>query len=183
MQLFLSLTYRSEETKKKNKNKTERTWLFPKYFVSLPQLFEHITTTFYSVFFTMSEKVFNVQGNLVYNDIHDNQNSLIIPQTATTDRFAKDTEAEDVSWTYSHFPYISNSKLSNAQMDEIDTQIERLASQTATRLLNQLLLYQNLGYIDVRNIPTLDLYNTLNDKYHLPYKYENFRHSRNRIGL
>lgn len=134
-------------------------------------------------FFTMSEKVFNVQGNLVYNDIHDNQNSLIIPQTATTDRFAKDTEAEDVSWTYSHFPYISNSKLSNAQMDEIDKQIERLASQTATRLLNQLLLYQNLGYIDVRNIPTLDLYNTLNDKYHLPYKYENFRHSRNRIGL
>lgn len=109
----------------------------------------------------MSEKrVFNFNGaNVTFNDIHDNHHcTIIVP---------KGKELSEDFCTY----IVPNAPKSR---EEIEADLIRESQKTAAKFREFLHNYRINGYLDFRHETPSQIYDTLNNRYNLPYDKGNF---------
>ncbi len=127
----------------------------------------------------MKDKIFNIYGQLTYNEISDNKNCLIIPSADTQKAETKYVSVEDVEHTdviTDYFRYIVAEGKTKQKIKEIDDDLRAVATEgKASDLVEALAYHQALGDINIVYVPTRRLYDTLNQRYGLHYNYDNFR--------
>lgn len=128
----------------------------------------------------MSEKVFNIYGEMTYNEISGNQSSLIIvPSSSAAKReyvAVKDVEAEEVKSSF--FRYINPTGKTREQMEDIDNDIRNVAASNSKKMVDVLAYHQAMKNINVLYVSTRDLYDELVNRYGITFSYESLRRSR-----
>lgn len=81
----------------------------------------------------------------------------------------KMAQAED------YFPYFTKKAIEGHQTESVMAAIRRAASGPAKDLVRELNLQDALGYIDILNVNSTELYNTLSRFLTVPYDIRNFR--------
>ena len=135
----------------------------------------------------MKEKIFNIYGQMTYNEISDNKNCLIIPSAETKKQETRYVPVEDVIGSEvvnDYFKYIVLEGKTPQKLKEIDDDLRAAASYgRVSMLIDTLSYHQSMGNINVLYVSSKILYDTLKERYGLRYTYENFRKARavNRI--
>ena len=126
----------------------------------------------------MKDKVFNIYGQMTFNEISDNKNCLIIPSSDTKKAETKFVPVEDVEPTEvvnNWFQYIITEGKTPKMIRDIDNDIRAAArDSTASDLVRLLAYHQSMGNINVVYVSNKKLYDSLNEHYGLPYNYTNF---------
>jgi len=129
-----------------------------------------------------------------YNDIHDNPHSTIYTTTPATP-----ASGQTMSGDSSNYPDCQSDPSSSPASDKCPKnalfcritkaaydkgaaqQVEddlRSASVSAPKLVKAINLNEALGYLDTKDLFSTDLYDLLNEHYHLPFKLRTFQDNR-----
>lgn len=109
-----------------------------------------------------------------YNDIHDNPYSTIY---TTTPADASSSSAPDVRSEKSLFCRITKAAYDKGVAQQVEDGL-RSASVSAPKLIKAINLNEALGYLDTKDLFSTDLYDMLNEHYHLPFKLRTFQDNR-----
>lgn len=120
-----------------------------------------------------------VAGN--YVDIHDNHNCNIY----ATDKPSSDSpepcpEQVSSSPRLDLFCRITQHAIETGHAQEVEDEL-RSASVSAPKLVKAIKTNEALGYLDTQNLSSTELYDLLNEHYHLPFKPRNFSKYRSTI--
>jgi hypothetical protein len=115
-----------------------------------------------------------------YNDIHDNPHSTIYTTTPSTPAATEDVEPVQVQKPEQGlFCRITQAAYDKGVAQQVDDEL-RSASVSAPKLVKALNTNDALGYTDTKNLSSTDLYNLLNEHYHLPFKVRTFQDCRSK---
>ena len=99
---------------------------------------------------------------------------------------AKDIEPEVISDKAEKTPdgnrcfcRITKAAYEKGVAQQVDDEL-RSATVSAPKLVNAINLNEALGYLDTKDMHSTDLYNLLNEHYHLPFKIRTFQDSRSK---
>ena len=102
----------------------------------------------------------------------------IDPEDVTPEETSS-SSAPDVRSEKSFFSRITQAAFEKGVAQQVEDEL-RSASVSAPKLVKALNMNDALGYTDTKNLNSIDLYDLLNDHYHLPFKPRAFQTARSK---
>ena len=120
------------------------------------------------------QTVIKVAGN--YIDIHDNTHCTIYateaPQ-ATQEKPSEVSSQTSVGASDSVFCLLTDQCRKEGKTEIVEAEL-RSACVSAPKLIKAIRTNEALGYLDTKNLSSIELYNRLNEHFGLKFKYQNF---------
>lgn len=113
-----------------------------------------------------------------YNDIHDNPYSTIYTTTPADDPVKEQLMHEEKPAS-GLFCRITKAAYDKGVAQQVEDEL-RSASVSAPKLIKAINLNEALGYLDTKDMHSTDLYELLNEHYHLPFKLRTFQDYRSK---
>lgn len=121
------------------------------------------------------QTVINVAGN--YIDIHDNTHCTIYATEApeaTQEKPSEVSSQTSVGASDSVFCLLTDQCRKEGKAQEVENELRSAAKGSASKLIATININEALGYLDTKNLSSIELYNRLNEHFGLKFKYQNF---------
>lgn len=129
----------------------------------------------------MSINITNLGGTVNYRDNHKEVTiNGSVPDVSSFVRsfFAEDVEpVQEEKTAKGLFCRITKAAFEKGVAQQVDDDL-RSASVSAPKLCKTVKLNEALGYLDTKDMQSTDLYELLNEHYHLPFKVRTFQDNR-----